>query len=290
MITAGNRTMPIGNASIKPIQAKEMSIFYCGQEACDPGHTFGPAIRPHYLIHYVIRGKGIYYEKKRIHQLSGGDAFLILPWESTVYTADENDPWEYAWFSFDGPEIPAILHRCGISENQLILHTNDETIQQCMQELLTSFLLKSRNEYLDKSCLYRFFSYFLLNEESELSKTADHIERAIQYIQHNYAHPIGIQDIANYLHIDRTYLYKLFSQYQNISPQYFLIRYRLSIACRLLTETDMTVNAVACSCGFADSPSFIKQFKKHYRTTPSLFRKSGALQHFMTESNDHRTN
>ena len=38
----------------------ELSIFNCGQERCIPGHTWGPGIRDHYLIHLVVAGKGTY--------------------------------------------------------------------------------------------------------------------------------------------------------------------------------------------------------------------------------------
>lgn len=33
------------------------SIYFCGHEHCQPGHSFGPAVRPHYLIHVVLSGK-----------------------------------------------------------------------------------------------------------------------------------------------------------------------------------------------------------------------------------------
>ena len=28
----------------------------CGVEACAPGHSFGPAVREYFLLHYVVRG------------------------------------------------------------------------------------------------------------------------------------------------------------------------------------------------------------------------------------------
>ena len=37
----------------------------CGVEACAPGHSFGPAVREYFLLHYVVRGKGIFRRGKR---------------------------------------------------------------------------------------------------------------------------------------------------------------------------------------------------------------------------------
>ena len=37
-----------------------MKVYYCGREDCEKGHFFGPAVRSHQLIHFVLKGKGIY--------------------------------------------------------------------------------------------------------------------------------------------------------------------------------------------------------------------------------------
>ena len=38
-----------------------LRIYYCGREQCAPGHFWGPAIRPHYLLHVVLHGKGEFF-------------------------------------------------------------------------------------------------------------------------------------------------------------------------------------------------------------------------------------
>ena len=29
-----------------------------GHDACVPGHKYGPAVRPYYLLHYIFDGEG----------------------------------------------------------------------------------------------------------------------------------------------------------------------------------------------------------------------------------------
>ena len=36
----------------------DMNLLQVGWEKCKPLHQFGPAIRNHFLFHYVISGKG----------------------------------------------------------------------------------------------------------------------------------------------------------------------------------------------------------------------------------------
>lgn len=73
-----------------------LRIYYSGREQCSPGHFWGPAIRPHYLLHIVLRGKGSFQYGNQTWNLKGGDAFLIEPMKTHYYQADASEPWEYA--------------------------------------------------------------------------------------------------------------------------------------------------------------------------------------------------
>ena len=69
---------------MNPEPSGTLSIYFCGTEPCAPGHAFGPAVRPHYLIHVVLDGKGIYKRNGETYHLKAGDAFLISPMESPI--------------------------------------------------------------------------------------------------------------------------------------------------------------------------------------------------------------
>ena len=68
-----------------------LTVYFCGSENCPPRHAYGPAVRPHYLLHVILKGRGIYQYKGQTYALSAGDAFLIPP-EVTYYQADEREP------------------------------------------------------------------------------------------------------------------------------------------------------------------------------------------------------
>ena len=36
----------------------DLGMYQYGYEQCEPGHSFGPVTRNHYLFHYVISGTG----------------------------------------------------------------------------------------------------------------------------------------------------------------------------------------------------------------------------------------
>ena len=74
--------------------------------------------------------------------------------------------------------------------------------------------------------------------------------------------------------VDRTRLYRLFKRQLDVSPQQYLIRYRLQVAKQLLSSTSLRVSEIANSCGFADNASFCRHFRAQFSMTPSRFRRS----------------
>lgn len=54
-----------------------LSVYNVGYQRCDANYQWGPGIRDHYLIHYIISGKGTYKIGGSIHTLKEGDAFLV---------------------------------------------------------------------------------------------------------------------------------------------------------------------------------------------------------------------
>ena len=63
---------------------KEFYLSYSGYAQCGPLHCYGPASRPHYLIHFVVKGKGMYQASGQKHYLTAGQGFLIEPGTQTL--------------------------------------------------------------------------------------------------------------------------------------------------------------------------------------------------------------
>lgn len=119
-----------------------LTLYFCGSEHCTPGHSYGPAVRPHYLLHVILQGHGRYQYKGETYALQAGDAFLISPAEVTYYQADEVHPWSYAWVGFDGQAVPEILSRTVFSVSCIFQNPHPDTLPSlagCMEQLLETF-------------------------------------------------------------------------------------------------------------------------------------------------------
>ena len=92
----------------------DLCMYQFGYEQCDPGHSFGPATRNHYLFHYILSGTGTLMADNangdtQTYSVKSGQGFMIFPGQINTYIADEQLPWEYMWIEFDGLRVKEAL-------------------------------------------------------------------------------------------------------------------------------------------------------------------------------------
>lgn len=253
--------------------SKALNLYYGGWEICCPMHTFGPAIRQHYLVHYVTRGKGRLWMNDTCYVIEKDTMFLIRPGITCVYQADKDDPWEYCWICIDGYDVENMLNNSGFDKvNLLFFDKSNGEVRDAMLNFIFYFSKYKNNEYMLLSRLYNIFGHMKIQMKKQQAKSI-HVERAIDYIYENYSKNISVTDIAEYLGIDRTYLYRLFKEEYNMSPQKYLLNFRLKTAMNKLEGGNMSIADIAYNCGFNDASAFCHQFKKVYKDTLLNYRR-----------------
>ena len=86
---------------------------------------------------------------------------------------------------------------------------------------------------------------------------------------------LTLEQIADELYISKSHLSRLFRRLSGKSFSEYLKAVRLEHACKLLQETDLTVEEIVPLCGLRDLASFYAGFQARTGMTPSHFR----LQH-----------
>lgn len=257
---------------------EDLYLCFCGYADCKPLHSFGPAARPNYIFHYIVEGKGTYKVGEHTYQLGKDQGFVIEPETMTFYQADEKDPWTYFWIGFAGKHAGEYVSDLGINSDRLIFRSDrSDDLKRIVLEMLKNNKMTVRNQYLLQSLLYSYFA--VLMEDMTLvdgygeKQESVYLKQAINFIRNNYHRGIKVKDIADYVCISRSYLHMLFQESLSMSPQEFLIRFRISRAKEMLTVTELSVEEVAKSCGYEDALTFSKAFKKNIGLPPSVFRK-----------------
>ncbi len=99
------------------------------------------------------------------------------------------------------------------------------------------------------------------------------LQLMLQYIHQNYTHDISLDEIACHVRISKSTALNLFHKYLHITPINYLINYRLNEAALLLSKTEKKITAISNETGFNNVDYFCRLFKKHYRLTPTEYRK-----------------
>ncbi len=110
------------------------------------------------------------------------------------------------------------------------------------------------------------------NNENSHHHSDYYIKRAKQFIEDHYADPISVTDIANHLHIERSYLYRLFMRCEHISPSAYLLNVRTNAAARMLENEELTIGEIAANAGFCNTSHFYKKFTLAFGVTPKRYR------------------
>lgn len=272
------------NHSMKPL-----AVYFYGREKCSSGHSYGPGIRPHYLIHTILKGKGIFRLDGREYTLTAGDAFLIRPLETTYYEADVLDPWEYMWIGFDGTEVTSILSETYFDSSPVCYIKDAKWMSGIYEQISTRM-----REYYTQPDRNALTACGLLLEllggmgshpvKNQKDPTQIYLEMAREYMKNNYSYDIHISEIATFIGIDRTYLYRIFKEQEQISPKGYLQQLRIRAAGNMLRSTEHSVTEIAYSCGFKDTSAFCNQFRQMTGMTPKEFRRFSALEEADTDS------
>ena len=85
----------------------------CGWHQRQSRRRFGPGVRDHYILHYVLSGKGVYTCEGETYPVGRQEVFLIRPGERICYEADAHTPWAYAWIGFEGEGAERLLRAAG---------------------------------------------------------------------------------------------------------------------------------------------------------------------------------
>jgi len=287
-VVEGNRKENVTFTIFENFNSVDLTVYQCGREKCQPGHLFGPAVRRHYLLHYILKGKGFLISPdasgvNQTYSLQAGQGFLLYPDTLTTYYADGEDPWEYIWLEFDGLKVTPALEQTTMRPAYPIYESIDNNQRDIMVNEMQFLLEHAKSSpYLICGHLYLFLEAFIqsarIPDLVESNSLADYyVRETIAFIENNYTRNISIEDIAASLGVSRSYLTKIFKRIMRQPPQKFLMAYRMSKAAALLRTTDLKISEIALKVGYEKQMHFSRAFKQAYNTTPSTWRNQNRL-------------
>ena len=251
-------------------------VIQCGEEVCEGGHAFGPAVRDYYLIHFVASGKGKLFADGREYDVTAGQGFLILPGERTFYQASDTDPWHYAWIGYRGENAEDVTAMAGIGREKRVFSAGDaDAAWQALADLRRDARHLRLGQMAALGGLYRFLSLCApIQDPSPAARlSGQYLDKAMWYLEGNYDRNVTVQSAADFVGLSRSQLYRVFMEESGRTPKEALMYIRLRRAQQLLRSSTLTVEEIARQVGLNTGAQLGAAFRHAYGMSPGAYRK-----------------
>ena len=130
------------------------------------------------------------------------------------------------------------------------------------------YVMRARAQFM--LVLQKFMA--ILVYDVDTYKFDSRVKKAIRYITDNYAEPLTIATVSEFVSLNPVYFGMLFKRETRVTFRDYLNTIRLNQAEDMLRARKLNVTEVAQSCGFSDVFYFSRLFKKYKGVPPSTIQ------------------
>lgn len=238
-----------------------------------------------WTVGIVVTGSNLIKLKGKPFNLQGPSCILIepdTPYE--VYPSQQENPpmTEEGWAFFQpATTLSRYLHWPNLSKGFMTLNLSDEESTPTIVSVFRELYHCSRRDNplrweLCGNLLERFFMLcHLCNHDAEPIKQDPRIQDAIGCLEEYFDQPLGVEDIAEQVHMSVSHLAHLFSSQVGMSPIMYRDKIRIERSMSLLLSTNKSIMEIAASVGYENPCHFATRFRKIAGVTPSAYRVTG---------------
>lgn len=250
----------------------EISVLYAEQERIKPGRTCGPVVRGVYIIECCTGGSGAVVINGKEFPFHAGVAYVLLPGDAVRHVTGPDCHREGVWCALEGASVSKYLEQAGItSESPYISPEVVESVRHWLQSLVSCWDSRDSGAVLRQTaCAYGLLGALLQEQPAE--KADSWLDKAVGYMQTNYAESLSVEKVAQQVGLERAWFSVQFKKKMGISPHQYLNGLRVKRACQLLHTGDYSVSEIAYLVGL-EPHNFSRLIKRELGTTPQEFRK-----------------
>lgn len=242
-------------------------------------------------VELVTRGSGVHRLNDRRYTLEENCVYIVTPMDFHEVETGEEEGLELYHVQFGCSVLRSdLMGRIARAREQkqpgLAVRLSDDAaarVRAVMEEMREEFALR-REDGVDmlRVLLERLCLLILREAEREGNATPEKrtvemraaLNQATQYVQYHFRSPITLADTAAQVHLSCNYFGELFHTHMGMTFLEYLRAQRISYACRLLSESSLSITEIARESGFRTVSYFAEIFRRQYGMTPGQFRRT----------------
>lgn len=146
--------------------------------------------------------------------------------------------------------------------------------EETLKEIQKLYAEDCIDVYEEKLMQFIFALQENINSQLDVNRNGQKIQRAVDYIEQNYAKDLNMAVVSNYISMNYSLFSYSFKQYTGSNFVNYLKDIRMREAKRLLAETDMRIIEISQEVGYDNEKHFMKIFKASCGVSPSEYRKN----------------
>lgn len=241
---------------------------------------------------YIKRGIGMYLLDSDLRPVNQGDIIILPPKLSYSFCAQElgdeyNINVDAVVIRFDSAWLANLLTVFG-SMNKVVLSIREMVdpyavegpkwmkISRLLDELIIAGAARKAViilEVLELISKQDDMIKILDSSPYEKLSLSEKVERIDRYIATHILTKMTLEDVADYVGMNRTYFCMFFKKHYGKGFADHLNDLRVEKACSLLLQGDRAMSDIAVECGFKTVPYFNRAFKRSKGVTPGEYRK-----------------
>lgn len=155
--------------------------------------------------------------------------------------------------------------------SEIIIKTDHLAVNENLDAKIND-VLNAQTEIELSENLRKFCKEFLSVSNSTTVGISISIKKALEFIDHNYMNKMTLDDVANYVYLNSSYLSQLFKKEMGISFGEYLESIRLKHAKDLIKNSNKAMSDIAEEVGFSSQNYFNRVFKKATSLSPAKYK------------------
>ena len=228
----------------------------------------------------MLGGESVAYADSTRCVLSPGDVFLAFP--NQIHSYETYTDERFILFILRPDLMPELMDtfNVGLPESPVIKGLLLDPNARNLLDLLTDACGKKKNgtpyvNSLRRGYLLAFFSELLSHMSIKRLPVGDSgaLRDIVSFCAQNYAENLSLSMLEEHLHLNKYYISHLFSGKLGIRFNDYINSLRISEACKLLSNSDISVTEISERVGFNTLRTFNRAFIKQIGVSPSEYRR-----------------